>query len=578
MITTSARRITIVGAGEAGVQLALGLLDAGYAVTLVSDRSAEEVRTGPILSSQCVFGSALTAQQPLPEELHPLMDDAAITGMLIDIAGVSDPWSAPLSRSALSVDQRVKISAWMDAFVAAGGELLVQRAGVRELESLASAYDVVIVGTGKGELSQAFSTDRTRTPYASPQRASAVAYVRRTDRDAAHASDIRLHVKPGVGEFFTFPGVTTSGPCQMLVFEGVTGGPMDRWDDVSTPQEHLARGLEILGEHFPEESLRFAGAELTDDEAVLRGRVTPIVRHPVGVLPSGAVVLGLGDTVVLNDPITGQGSNNATIASQHYLDAITRRGDAAFDRDWMQSTFEEYWRAWAHWSTVWTNGLLAGLTPLQQQLMASAAEHPAVAEAIVAGFDDPRTLFPWWNDQRTADEFLQMKVAEDAARFDVRDLRNALGQFATGVTVITTLTPEGRRVGVTANSFTSVSMDPPLVLWCPGQHLYSLPHFEQATHFVINVLASDQHALSRQFASAASDKFLGVECTEGVAGVPVLAGTVATFECRTVARHEAGDHVIYIGEVERYSHRAAPPLVFHAGNYRDTAIHPSVAS
>ncbi len=161
--------------------------------------------------------------------------------------------------------------------------------------------------------------------------------------------------------------------------------------------------------------------------------------------------------------------------------------------------------------------------------------------------------------------------------FDPRELRNALGQFATGVTVITTVAPGGERIGVTANSFTSVSMDPPLVLWCPGRHLRSLPHFERATHFAINVLASDQHELSRRFATPDDDKFAGVPLRTGIAGIPVLEGTLATFECRTVARHEAGDHVIYVGQVERFRHEPASPLVFHGGRYRDTAQHSSEA-
>lgn len=168
--------------------------------------------------------------------------------------------------------------------------------------------------------------------------------------------------------------------------------------------------------------------------------------------------------------------------------------------------------------------------------------------------------------------------ALDAPELDLRNLRNAFSQFATGVTVVTTVTEDGERIGVTANSFTSLSMDPPMVLWCPGRHLRSLPAFEHSTHFAINVLASDQHELSGKFARGASDKFEGVSTHEGVAGLPVLDGTVATFECRTVARHEAGDHVIYIGEIERYTHSEGKPLVFHGGSYHDTQLHGTVNS
>ena len=575
-MTSASRRVAIIGAGEAGAQLALGLQSAGVLVSLFSDRSAEEIRSGTIMSSQCVFGSARAVQAPLSAAATDVdARSVEIASLEVALAGMKQ-WSAPLDRPAISVDQRVKVSDWIEQFRSRGGDLRVEEVGPSQLESVAAAYDLVIVATGKADLSQVFVTDRSRTPHDRPQRVSAVAYVRRT---AANTSDsIRLHMEPGVGEFFTFPGVTTSGECQMLVFEGVPGGPMDDWTSVSTPEAYLERGLEVLRRHFPGEGARFDGAQLTDDGAVLRGRVNPIVRKPVGELAGGAAVLGLGDAVILNDPLTGQGSNNATIAADHYCEAIIRRGDLPFDREWMRHTFEEYWRAWGKWSTVWTNDLLSGLRPEQERLFAEASRHPSLAAAIAAGFDDPRTLFPWWSDMHAADAFIDSCAAEDAARFDVRDFRNALGQFATGVTVVTTLTDRGDNVGVTANSFASVSMDPPLVLWCPGKHLRSLSDFETATHYAINVLASDQHSLSRQFASAATDKFQGVPVTAGVAGVPLIADAIATFECRTVARHDAGDHVVYIGEVERYSYRHDAPLVFHGGGYRDTALHQSVAA
>jgi flavin reductase (DIM6/NTAB) family NADH-FMN oxidoreductase RutF len=166
-------------------------------------------------------------------------------------------------------------------------------------------------------------------------------------------------------------------------------------------------------------------------------------------------------------------------------------------------------------------------------------------------------------------------IASTESGFDPRDLRTALGQFASGVAVITTITPDGERVGVTANSFTSVSMDPPLVLWCPGKHLFSLPAFERATHFAINVLASDQHELSRKFSSPNSDKFEGVETVQGIANLPLLADAVATFECRTTDRHPAGDHIIYLGHVERYAYLQSDPLVFHGGRYHDIKQHRS---
>lgn len=164
--------------------------------------------------------------------------------------------------------------------------------------------------------------------------------------------------------------------------------------------------------------------------------------------------------------------------------------------------------------------LLTDLSPHHRDLLTAAAEIPSVAGALAAGFDDPRTLYRWWFEEAEAHRFLAEKRAQHAARFDGRELRRALGQYATGVTVVTARAPDGRNVGMTANSFASVSLEPPLVLWCPGKNSPSLPDFTDASHFAVHVLAADQHHLSRQFATPADDKFRGTPTTAGIAGTP----------------------------------------------------------
>lgn len=582
------RKIAIVGAGESGAQLALGLQRDGYAVTLLSDRSAAQIRSGKVMSSQCMFSTALDAEAQMGTALTEFYESGSVPGITSIRLRVEaeEPieWEAPLDGPARSIDQRIKSALWIETFVAAGGDFRIEKVTPRMLEELAREYELVIVSTGKGEIGQIFPRDKAKSPFDRPQRVLALTYVTADscavagdaspDSTSSSGAAIRMSMVPGVGEFFTFPGLTVSGPCRMMVFEGVVGGPMDRWTDVGTPQEQLARSLEILREHFPHEAENFATAELTDSGATLLGRITPTVRSAVGELANGKLVFGLGDAVVLNDPLTGQGSNNATLAAKYYLDAIVRRGRQPFDRHWMERTFDEFWRGWGQWAVEWTNDLLKPRRDHQKTLLSEAAEHPALAAGIVAGFDDPRTSYPWWFDPTAAADFMQARKEEDSSVFDVRDFRGALGQFATGVTVVTTVAADGRKVGMTANSFTSVSMEPPLVLWCPSKRSPSLGDFENATHFAINILASDQHVLSRQFATPAIDKFAGTDTTEGIAGVPLLDGAVASFQCRTVSRHDAGDHVIYVGEVERYDYDGGAPLVFHGGKYHATASHP----
>jgi 3-hydroxy-9,10-secoandrosta-1,3,5(10)-triene-9,17-dione monooxygenase reductase component len=157
-------------------------------------------------------------------------------------------------------------------------------------------------------------------------------------------------------------------------------------------------------------------------------------------------------------------------------------------------------------------------------------------------------------------------LAAEAA-FDTRAFRDALGSFATGVTVITTRAADGSPVGLTANSFNSVSLEPPMVLWSLARASRSLPAFEQASHWAVHVLGADQEAVSNRFARRGEDKFAGLPVERGEGDVPLLRGCAARFECRGAFRYDGGDHVIFVGEVVRFARGAAVPLVFHAGQY-----------
>jgi 3-hydroxy-9,10-secoandrosta-1,3,5(10)-triene-9,17-dione monooxygenase reductase component len=153
------------------------------------------------------------------------------------------------------------------------------------------------------------------------------------------------------------------------------------------------------------------------------------------------------------------------------------------------------------------------------------------------------------------------------AAFDPRDLRQALGAFGTGVTVVTTIDAAGSPVGVTANSFNSVSLEPPIVLWSLRKSSPNLPAFDARGRFVINVLTLDQLPLSRRFSSPVADRFHGVAHAPGLHGLPVLAGSAAVFECQTEQRHEVGDHILYLGRVEAYRHQPGQALLFCHGRY-----------
>jgi flavin reductase (DIM6/NTAB) family NADH-FMN oxidoreductase RutF len=571
------KNIAIVGAGQSGLQLGLGLLHAGYGVTLVSDRTAEEIRNGQVMSSQCMFDWALQTER----DLHINMWEKAcpaVEGIGFSVAGphgekVVD-WAARLDHYAQAVDQRVKMPEWMARFEKSGGRLLIHEAKISDVDEYSRDHDLTIIAAGKGSLGQLFERDAERSPYKKPQRALALTYVKNMLPRESYPA-VAFNLIPGVGEYFVFPALTKSGPCEIMVFEGIPSGPMDCWSDVETPAQHLAKSRWILEKFLPWESARCADIELTDEQGILAGALTPGVRKPVASLPSGRKVLGMADAVVLNDPLTGQGSNNAAKAADTYLKSILELGNETADAHWMQQTFDRYWSGYARWVTEWTN-LLLNPPAHVLKILESGSQSKGVAEAIVNGFDDPRSLFPWFTDPVQAQAFLDQTTKAEEKSFDRRDFRRALGQFATGVTIVSTRSKEGRRVGLTVNSFSSVSLDPPLVMWSLGKHSSAYSDFTGARHFAVNVLAADQHHLSRQFSTPVPDRFAGVTCAEGEGGCPLLEGATAHFVCRKVRELDGGDHVIFLGEVVDYRWQEGEPLIFHSGRYHVKTRHPDL--
>ena len=401
------RKIGIVGAGQSGLQLAIGLRKAGHEVVLLSNQSAGQVREGRVTSSQCMFDTALGRERDLGINFWdgecPRIDDVDFT--------IASPehtraltWTARLDAPAMSVDQRVKVPRWLGEFSRLEGEVRIQSAGIPELERLAAECELVVVAAGKGDVAGLFERDAERSPFSQPMRALGLTYVRGLEPRPERAA-ICFNVIPGIGEYFVFPALTTSGPCEIMVFEGLVGGPMDCWSAVQSPAQHLEVSLDILRRFVPWEHARARNVELTDPNGILAGRFAPTVRKPVARLPSGRPILGMADVVCLNDPITGQGSNNAAKCAAAYLHAILEAGDRAFDAEWMNATFESYW-SYARFVTDWTNRMLLPPAPHVLALLSAGVTRPQVARWFANAFDDPRRFFPQFTDPAAAQRFI----------------------------------------------------------------------------------------------------------------------------------------------------------------------------
>lgn len=404
------KNIAIIGAGQSGLLLGIGLLERGYRVTLVSDRTAEEILHGQAPAGAMVFHDALEIERQLGISRW---DDIAVkaSAVYIDVAApdgkVALHIDARLENPGLCVDQRLKSAVWMDELVKRGGRLVVKPATVADLEGYAREHDLVVVATGKGEISRLFPKDEARSTFREAPRHVAMVVVRGIpEHDRVKLDGVRFRILPGIGEIFSGPFYAKDRiQGTFLGFEAIPSGPLDRFTPGMRPDAQLALSKEVFRDLVPWEYEALRDATLVDDRACLWGAILPVVRKPAGVLPSGAVVMGIADTVNLQDPIAAQGANNAAKTARLVRDRIVERGDRPFDAAWMESVFEEAWAYLRHGNLL-CEKLLLPPEPHMLEILGAASQSPIVAARFANGFNHPPSLFPWLAEPAEARRFL----------------------------------------------------------------------------------------------------------------------------------------------------------------------------
>lgn len=415
------RKITIVGAGQAGLLVGVGLVRKGYDVTVISNRTPEEIRNGRVTSSQGMQSIPIQIEREMGlrlwEDIYHPWDGAQFNVLNPETGAAQHTFSKRLGPQngcadlvMDSIDQRVKMPAWIYRFEELGGKMVYEDAEIADLERYAAQSDLVLVASGKGEIGKLLERDPDKSRFDKPMRALGLAYVKgmlpaQTRDHGEIRRGLTWSAHPGVGEYFVCNALTTTGECDIMIFEGIPGGPMDILDTRDGPEKYLQNCLSILERFFPAEYERCHNVELTDDLGILSGRFPPTIRKPILNLPNGGQVMGIADAVCLNDPITGQGACNAAKFAKAVYDAILLRGTEAFDAEWMQQTFDGFWEK-AKYCVDWTNAMLLEPSPAQQKMMAAASENQKVADVIFRGMDDAQRLHPYFFDEAAADDLI----------------------------------------------------------------------------------------------------------------------------------------------------------------------------
>ncbi len=391
----SKRKIAIIGAGQSGLQLAIHLQQQkNYTISLYTDRTADQIRCGRLMSSQVLFNTATQREKVLGLNFwdNQCTHNTSVTFSLsptnskeqaIHWVGYIDPYQ--------SIDQRLKLPRWMEKFEELGGELIVKNIDLKSLDQITNDHELTIVATGKREISQLFLRNDNRSPFNAPQRALAGLAVKNM-LPSFTPPGTHFVVIPNVGEYFTTPGLTHNGDCEMMVFEGIPGGPFDSWDTITSPEAFLDHAKTLLKLFIPSEAERCSAIKLADENAFLAGRFTPTVRHPTYISGCGKAVIGLGDTIVLNDPIAAQGANHACKSAFLYGEAIIQHDDKPFDEKWMHEVAELSWNTHGRPACELSELFLMPLRKSDLALFKSASENKTLANRIANGLDDPASM------------------------------------------------------------------------------------------------------------------------------------------------------------------------------------------
>jgi Styrene monooxygenase A putative substrate binding domain len=413
------RNIAIIGSGQAGLLAAHGLVNAGYRVTVYSDRTADNwLNDSRPTGTAARFDISLSYERELGlnhwEEDAPKGEGVHLTfsptkdNRFLTLAG-------RLKSYFLAIDLRLQSHRWMNDLLAKGGKIEIENVTVARLDEIAAEHELTIVAAGRAELANLFERDAARSVYDKPQRNLTMIITTggKMGFEGVPFLPVKFNFFAPFGEAFYVPYFHKDhGPTWNMLIEAKAGGPLDRFGDCKSGEQAVERYKQVIKEIIPWDYEWAKNMELADTNGWLIGRVTPTVRKPVGRLPSGRVVTPLGDTAMSLDPIGGQGANNGNKMARNLVEAIIARKDLPFDAQWMTETFERFYSRFGHMTYTFNNILLEPITNAGKMMLIAqygsdgrvrgATGQQRIADVFIDNFNDANVLTPAFLDSHQA--------------------------------------------------------------------------------------------------------------------------------------------------------------------------------
>lgn len=428
-------KISIIGAGPAGCVLAYALLRDGHDVTLYSDRTPDQwLNNSAPTGSAYLWGETIDIERELDMDFWS-QDMFAGHGVLFDLAEhVGDPNPKTMrglfeyGREGCGIDQRMRVHRWLNDLEARGGKLVIESVTPERADKIALESDVTLLAAGKADLGRIIPRDATRSEFDAPQRNLSMAVVR--SKSGRHVKEWFADRWPYVptkfdffkdaGEYFCVPYLhKTAGPTFAFLFEARPGGAFDRFGGLKSGEEVTEVAKDIMRQHAPWERHFVDDVEYVseDPHGWLVGRFPPMVRQPFGRLPSGGLIMPVGDTAITFDPICGQGGNFANRSAKFIAEQITLNSDSKFDELWMTRVNYMLWLKYGQNQCIFNNTFLKPLSPAAQLVVDTACSNDDAGNAFYYAFPHPETLVPALTDMNVARAFASRHgyIAENAA-------------------------------------------------------------------------------------------------------------------------------------------------------------------